>query len=140
MIRTTWFAGFFAIACASVLVANDAIEPAVQKPGPDEKPKAPMKDPTEPTGKLKEILTPQPKGGIPGAAPAAVYRMPTLAIKARVLAKGKAAAVIEVDGQTYSVSPDSTIVVGGLTLKVLEVSAPMVRIEAVQLKEVVVLN
>jgi|GEM_PF-3646262 len=138
MIRTTWFAAFFTLACAGVLLA-DSFEPAVLKPGPDDKTKPPMKDPTEPTGKLKEILTPQGKSVVPGAAPT-VYKMPTLAIKARVLAKGKAAAVIDVDGQPYSVTPDSTIIAGGLTLKVLEVTATVVRIEAVQLKEVVILN
>lgn len=140
MIRSVWFAGLFTLACAGMLLAEDAIEPATQKPGPGEKPKTPVKDPTQPTGKLKEILTPQPKAGIPGAAPATTYKMPTLAIKARVLAKGKAAAVIEVDGQIYSVSPDASIIAGGLTLRVIEVTATQVRIEVVQLKETVVLN
>lgn len=145
MKRASWFAAFFTLACAGVLLAEEAVEPAAAKPQPPAKEKEPatppMKDPTQPTGKLKDILTPQPKAGMNPAAPAAaVYKMPAMAIKARVLGKGKAAAVIEVDGQAYSVTPDATILAGGVTLKVIEVSAALVRIEVVQLKETVVLN
>lgn len=145
MKRTTWFAAFFTLACAGVLLAEEAVEPAALKPQPPVKDKEPamppMKDPTQATGKLKDILTPQPKAGMNPATPGAtVYKMPTMAIKARVLAKGRPAAVIEVDGQAYNVTPEATIIAGGVTLKVLEVSASVVRIEVVQLKETVVLN
>ncbi|MFO0802204.1 MAG: hypothetical protein U0791_03635 [Gemmataceae bacterium] len=140
MKRASWFAAFFTLACAGVLLAEEAVSPAAQKPEPEGK-SPPMKDPTQATGKLKDILTPQPKTGMTPAAPgAAVHKMPAMAIKARVLGKGKAAAVIEVDGQAYSVTPESTILAGGLTLKVIEVTAALVRIEVVQLKETVVLN
>ncbi|MBL8796176.1 MAG: hypothetical protein JNM56_19905 [Planctomycetia bacterium] len=105
--------------------------PAKPEPGaPDER-----RDPTQTGGKLAEALN--RKAGPNATAP----RIPEVSLKARVVARPEsAAAVIVVDGKTYTVSKDTIIASGGSILKVVEIGVNEVRIEVSPLNETIVLR
>lgn len=109
----------------SVVLEAGAVDP------PTAPPPTALPDPTQPKGKLKDVLNP-PK--VPGAvAPGAPLKLPTVAIRARIVPKGRpAAAVLEVDGRQYTVTAGTQFAAAdGLVFKVAEVTATEVRLEIV---------
>jgi hypothetical protein len=89
------------------------------------------RDPTLPSDRLRESLRP-PIRGTP-SAPAA-EKVPVLVLRGRVLAKGKPpAALLEVDGKLHIVGKDSIIQAGGQMLKVKDITAESVQVEAAPL-------
>lgn len=124
-----------------------AEQPAVELVRAEQQPTEPppvgkvpvIPDPTQPSGKLKDALMP-PRSPAP-TAPSPVARLPALALRGRVLAAGRpGAALLEVEGRVYSVSPGQTVAAGGTVLRVVEVSAGEVRLELLPGRDVMVLN
>lgn len=100
-------------------------------------------DPTKPSGKLKELMTPKPPapGVVPPVALVPPPKLPTFAIKARVVSSGGSSeALLDVDGKLFSVTPGSTLNAGDYSFRVVEIAANGVKLEVVQTKEVIVLN
>ena len=107
------------------------------EPAPRPTPVEPAKDPTQPSPDLKKAL--DPGKTLPGTAP----RSPALALKGRVIVKGKPpAALIEIDGKgpPLLVGKDQTISTGGVSYKVLEVNVNEVRLQGGPSGEIIVLR
>jgi len=103
-------------------------------PGEDGEQTGPLRDPTEPSPRMREILVPpqaSPQGTVAGPPP-----MPQVTLKGRVILSGKpGAAILEVDGKLLGIQAgaETTIAAGSrtglVTLRVLELSASTLRLE-----------
>lgn len=111
--------------------------PAKVEPGPAPTAKQPSKDPTEPTPKLREVLDTGKIG------PAGAPTLPTIVLRGRVIIENQpAVALLEFDPKQppVPVSAGATLGLGGLKLKVLEITATEVRIEISSREEVLILR
>ena len=109
----------------------------VEKIGPILVPSGQMKDPTSASTKLKEVLNPL-KTGVGGPAGS----IPFVSLRGRIVTKDRPpTAVLDMGGRLYVVNEGSILpTAGGVTLKVLSISAGDVRIEVSPLKEVLSLR
>jgi hypothetical protein len=115
-------------------VATAQTEPP--QPPPGQTP-PPLPDPTKPSQRMQDKLGARPPEG---AAPSA-SRIPTILLKGRVIARGRAAALVDVNGRTHTVTQGTTLIVSGTqVLTFVEVSAAEVRVEVNVPKETLVLN
>jgi hypothetical protein len=140
---TTVFA-FLCFLCAVGSGTQPA--PGQEKPDKDAKkkdsadaPKGELKDPTNPSPKLKELLQPEKAGkGSAGPGP----KMPLVALRGRVISKEHSAvALLEVDGRFYSITKGSSLPGGNNTmLRILDITSAEVRIEVLPLKEIIILR
>jgi len=101
------------------------------------KPETESKDPTKASPDLRKVLDPGK------AQQGVVVKLPNLALKGRVIVRGRPPAVlIEVDGKgpPLLVARDQVVTVGGAAFKVLEVTANEVRLQGGPYDEIIVLR
>jgi len=115
--------------------AGTSAEPAESSPPGDGGEQAgPLRDPTQPGPRMREILIPPqaaPQGTAAGPPP-----VPQVTLKGRVILRGRpGAAILEIDGKLLGVQAGTEATVsaagrsGPVTLRVLELSASTVRLE-----------
>lgn len=130
------------LACLSLLLGCLVLaQPGGQPPTkklppsvPDPAAEPPPRDPTQPSPKLKDALDLQRT--LPGQP--AESRLSAIRLKGRIIAKDKPpVALIELEGKPSPVlvTAGSTISLGSVQLRVVEVSAAEVRIEVQPLNE-----
>jgi len=130
-----------------------ATEPAAQPvPTPEleqpARPPAPLRDPTEPGEELRDMVAPfrLGPGGRPGGL--ASRALPGVALKGRIIGpSAPPAAIVELQGALYVLHEESELTVdsseaalGGLTLRVTQITSSEVRIEVMPLSQVMVLR
>jgi hypothetical protein len=133
-----------ALCCFSLPAQDTEAEKPPKKKDPPAEGKEPVKDPTKPSDRLKEILHPPEK---PGAAAQPVVKVPEIKLKAYFEAAGKpGSAILEVGGKgLITVRENSLIQITGetggtLTLTVKSVSSEGISIEVPGLKELLLVK
>jgi len=114
----------------AVLLMGLASGAAGQQPEPIPPTRRQVRDPTEPSPKLKEAMTVRQPGAVAEA---------TVVLRARVLAKGQTpVATLEINGRTQTVAKGGTL--AGTGYVVTEINALEIRIENSLTKETIVLR
>ncbi len=132
------FTGFAISVCGDEPPLKDAyLQASEKKSDPGKEPA--KRDPTVPSKKLDEILNPPKAVGSTGKAISPA--LPKVALKGRVIGPNRGpAAILEVDGQLKMVNEGAEISAdSGLTIRVIEVNRQRIRVEVMQLKQVMTL-
>lgn len=134
-----------ALCCFSLSAQDTEAEKPPKKKDPPPEGKEPVKDPTKPSDRLKEILYPPERASATAAQP--VVKVPEIKLKAYVEAAGKpGSAILEVGGKgLITVRENSLIQITGesggtLTLTVKSVSSEGISIEVPGLKELLLIK
>ncbi len=138
---------------ANVSYTQEAADVAPALPEPKPQPEAPaqaapLRDPTEPGEELRDMVAPFRMGqsGRPGGM--AGMALPRVALKGRIIGpSAPPAAVVELQDALYVLHEESELtvdgpeaVLGGLTLRVTQITSSEVRIEVLPLGKVMVLR
>ncbi len=134
------------------LARQDSTRPVEQLPAQEvQEPQRPqrepnvLRDPTEPGDEMRDLVAPLRMGQPGGPHSLAV---PRVTLKGRIIGPTQPpAAIIDLQGSIYVVYPDSELTVdaadsplGGLTLRVTDISISEVRIEVLPLRKKLILR
>lgn len=138
-------------AAAADRPAAQPLAPALPKPKPQpEEPaaQAPLRDPTEPGDEMRDMVAPFRMGQPGRPRGVAGMALPGVALKGRIIGPAAPpAAIVELQGALYVLHEESELTVdspeaalGGLTLRVTQITSSEVRIEVMPLRQVMVLR